>query len=175
MFTRIVFVFLLVIIYCLSAKAQKSDTIYYFAKNQVVKNKDSADFVRIVLPPDTAVDKNLLLIKDYYKNGRLKFIGHARYSFYKFLMQGTCVDYFPNGRKRSIGSFIDNNPVGDFWEYYPNGKIFITGKYDSNNNLQIDECRDTTGNLMAEHGNGTILNTTRILVQLSRKVLFLVA
>ncbi|MEO6849611.1 MAG: TonB family protein [Mucilaginibacter sp.] len=147
----------------LAAKAQKGDTVAYFVKtrisatgsyDEIVNNKDSADYYRMVLPPDTGVNNNLLTVRDYYKNGKLRTMGNATAYLYQYRWQGNVINYFQNGKKKSIGSYDKDAPIGGLWKYYPNGKLYIAGSYDSRGKLVIDECRDSTGNVLAEKGNG---------------------
>lgn len=58
------------------AKAERPDSLVYFLKNsgKKVESKDSADFYRVVLPPDTNIDKELYRVYDYYTNGTPKTV-----------------------------------------------------------------------------------------------------
>ena len=53
-----------------AADAQRDTTIYYFKNSgETVPVKDSADFYRVILPPDTNVQNGLFRIYDHYPNG----------------------------------------------------------------------------------------------------------
>ena len=59
-----------------AASAQKDTSLYYLTNSgKVVSTKDSADFFLLILPPDTSVDKNLFVVKEYYSNGKIRVIG----------------------------------------------------------------------------------------------------
>ncbi|MCR8556316.1 hypothetical protein KXD93_01605 [Mucilaginibacter sp. BJC16-A38] len=51
-----------------AVNAQSGGLIYYLKNSgKLVASKDSADYSMVVLPPDTSVDKNLYLVREYYK------------------------------------------------------------------------------------------------------------
>jgi TonB family protein len=141
------------------AFAQKKDTaVYYLTKsNKIVSTKDSADYFVVVLPPDTNTDKNLSIIKEYYKNGKIRLIGNATTSGLKF--QGPVISFFPNGRKMSIINYDTGSPAGNLMEYYPNGKFYNRKIYTdelikSDRELLYKECKDSTGKVLTENGHG---------------------
>jgi TonB family protein len=140
------------------AFAQKKDTVvYYLTKsNKIVSTKDSADYFAMILPHDTSIDKNLSIIKEYYKNGKIRLIGTLDSKSFKF--QGPAMSFFPNGHKMNVKSFGNGQLMGDVIEYYPNGKLYnvktIVDPGTKNERLQLNECRDSTGNVLAENGNG---------------------
>ena len=107
-----------VIALTLSASAKEIDTVLYFIKASkltddwpsfnseiAVNNKDSADFYRLILPPDTSTDRNLFVVKDYYKNGKLKMVVKTNSQNFWLSRRGTCVKYFPNGKRESIENY----------------------------------------------------------------------
>lgn len=120
----------------------------------MVSTRDSSDYIIMVLPPDTSTDKKLLVIKAYYKDGKIKLLGKVDKDF-KF--QGPTISFFPNGHKMNVKNFENGGLVGDIIEYYPNGKLYnvksITINKESTK-FQLKECRDSIGNVLAENGNG---------------------
>lgn len=131
-----------------------------------VGSTDSADFYRVILPPD-ATD-GLFIVKDYYKNGKPKMTGRtANFDPAKIQLEGSNVEFFENGGKKAEKNYRNNIAVGNVTEYFPNGKVYLTGKYDEkkrrlddmgspvgDNILVVDECRDSTGKILVEHGEG---------------------
>ena len=89
------------------AKGKEIDTTVVYLKNGVdgcrpINNPDSADFFRMVLPPDSADDK--YNIKEYYRNGKVKLIGKSeplldKFKFGLISLSGDCISYYPNGKK----------------------------------------------------------------------------
>ncbi len=140
------------------AFAQKKDTIVYYLNksNKIVSSKDSAEYFAVILPPDTSADKNLSVIREYYKNGKIKLLGKVNSQSFKF--QGPAISYFINGHKMNIKNYDDGLLVGDVVEYYPNGKLYdiknIVAPGTRGTQFQLNECRDSTGNVLAENGNG---------------------
>src|ERR1700721_2403363 len=94
--------------------AQKRDTSVYYLKNsgKVVSSKDSADFFLVILPPDISVDKNLFIVKEYYKNGKVRLIGNSRNNDLNLKFEGTQICFFSNGHKMRISSYNNGVPVG---------------------------------------------------------------
>jgi len=140
------------------AFAQKRDTsVYYVTKSgKLVSTKDSADFIAMILPPDTSIDKNLSIMKEYYKSGKLRLVGTINSENFKF--QGRAISFFPNGHKMNLKNFDNGRLMGDVIEYYPNGKLYnvktIVAPGTKSERLQLNECRDSTGNVLTEKGNG---------------------
>lgn len=134
-----------------------SDTAIYLLKNsgELVKSADSADYVMFILP-HAASDKNQLnQVFEYYKNGKIKFTGMTRGQFVALTLQGSCMSFFANGRRKSVFNYEDGRPVGDAICYYPNGKVYTLTKYMAKiQQPQLVECHDSTGVATAENGNG---------------------
>jgi TonB family protein len=162
---KIFLILIAVMTYVLSAKAQRIDTLVYYMKTLRVadwpshaevpgNDKDSSDFYRVILPPDTNSDKNLFVVNDFYKSGRAKMIGQTKSRKYYLELNGVCVEFFPNGRRKSAKNYNKGKLKGDIVEYYPNGKMYLTGVYDDSSKLVVTECRDSTGKVLAQNGDG---------------------
>lgn len=153
-----------ILISFLSAKAQKRDTITFYMRrhwydkinfsNEPVKTKDSADFYRLILSSDTDVDKKIFIVNDYDKNGKLEMVGKSSNKESYLHREGTFIEYYPNGHQRSVRNYKDNKLLGELIKYYPNGKLYLKGICDTNHNLIINECRDSTGKTLVQNGNG---------------------
>jgi TonB family protein len=183
MLKKATFGILICMIFSLAAKAQKNTSSHtqkairynmkvYENLEIPIRSKDSADFSRIIFPPDST--DNLFLVNDFYKNGKLKMVGKIIVPDPNISLQGASIEFFPNGEKKTERNFENNKHVGDLTEYFPNGKIYITGKYVPKdgvikeynvgkgntdyhytyNKLVIIECRDSTGKIQAKNGNG---------------------
>jgi TonB family protein len=149
-----------------TAKAQR-DTAILYVKNSgnIVQSKDSADYFIMVFSPDTTSGKNLFPVRGYYLNGKPKFVETveivarrtvAAYSSGSSTMikQGPCINFFPDGKKKSIENYIDGVQVGDMVQYYPNGKIYAITKVERDGSQVLVGCRDSTGKMLADNGNG---------------------
>jgi len=163
---------LLAIALCFSfaiAFCQKPEAVYFLNKSgYLYPNIKDADYILIILPPDTSIDKNLFVVKEYYvnANGALRFIGGTRSLklddmypktpgvFFKPALQGGYISYFPNGHKMEIANYEDGSPMGDVVQYYPNGKLYCVKAILKDKPALYKECRDSTGNVLFENGNG---------------------
>jgi antitoxin component YwqK of YwqJK toxin-antitoxin module len=149
------------------AKGKETDTIVVYLKNDLngyrpVTNPDSADFFRMVLPPDSADDK--YNIKEYYRNGKVKLIGKSeplldKFKFGLISLSGDCLRYYPNGNKESITHYTKDNKDGNEYLFYPTGRIYSCVKYfydrtrGSVRSLNW-ECHDANGEMICSEGNG---------------------
>ena len=127
-----------------------------------VNSLDSADFFRMILPPDPGDTK--YNIREYYKNGQIKLMGKSdpiREKFKNGLVSfsGSCIRYYPNGKRESITQYFENHKEGLECIYYPNGSIYFTIKHslshrNFDDEIQYWECYDNTGAMICSAGNG---------------------
>ena len=155
------FITLVILSFFKIASAQKkADTVVYYLKNdgKVVKSKDSADLFLLILPPDTAVDKTLFRVSEYYPNGKMRLLGSSITNNLNLKFQGSKVTFFPNGHKLSITNYDNGIAVGDILEFYPSGKFYskksLTKNAKGETELLYEDCNDSTGVVLAENGNG---------------------
>jgi TonB family protein len=163
-----------------TAHAEKTDSVIYYLKKsgKQVLIKDSADFFRVILPPDTAADKDLYRVYDFYSTGKKKRVATSLNADFYLRLDGTCIEYFPNGKRKSISQYKNGRLVGTITSYYPNGNLYYNfdvedisyGYYDYYSNyrgyfarpgngykLHVTEFRDSTGTLLASNGTGHVL------------------
>src|SRR4051812_11733056 len=106
--------FLVCISFCSTVVAQNGR---YYMKTQGlsavnVSSIDSADFYRVILPPDSG-SNGLLVVKDFYKNGKPKMTGNtSSLEPSKIQLEGACVEFFENGRKMTEKNYVHNTAVG---------------------------------------------------------------
>jgi hypothetical protein len=107
------FLFVLYSIVFDTAFAQKRDTTVYYLNTagRVVSTTDSADFFLVVLPPDTDVNKNLFIVKEFYKNGNLRLASSSSVRSYPLIYQGAYIAFFPNGKKMKVENFENGTPM----------------------------------------------------------------
>lgn len=143
------------IIFCGIVNAQKRDTVFYFlTKNfKPVSVQDSADFVRFICPADSA-DGNLHTVKDFYTNGKPKLLTKSSSDNMYLVEEGVCIEFYKNGKRKSISNYEKGIPTGEETDYYPNGKLHKVVSY-INHQIFLNEFRDSTGKAMTENGNGT--------------------
>lgn len=71
--------------------------VYYKNDGRIVSSKDSADYFRFVMPPDTSIDKDLFRVYDFYMNGKPKMVATSLTGNVNLVLDGTCISYFPMG------------------------------------------------------------------------------
>jgi hypothetical protein len=164
---KAIFILFIALVCCLPAKAQTG--IMAYMKEEVVKriqilatqntafpvpSLDSADFIRTVSQPDSDMDKRLFIVRDYYKNKKPKLLGQSISRNCYVVLSGSCIEFYPNGHRKSIVNYEKGKPVGDFTKYFPNGKLYLTGNSDSTGKITMNSCHDSTGKVLVENGNG---------------------
>ncbi|MDP9079547.1 MAG: TonB family protein [Bacteroidota bacterium] len=144
-----------------AVNAQSGGLIYYLKNSgKLVASKDSADYSMVVLPPDTSVDKNLYLVREYYKNGKLMLMTSSRTNDVNLRYEGNYLAYFMNGHRSKMGTVVNGELVGNETSYYPNGKLYTIINYltdDDNPGKKrefLRECRDSTGKVLTANGSG---------------------
>ncbi len=93
------------------ALCQKKDTIkaYFNSRGPIprpVTNRDSADFVRLIVP--SISDNSVADVKEYYKDGKIKLIGKTEYNFFSSFyvpdikLEGDHISFYPSGKKEKV-------------------------------------------------------------------------
>jgi len=149
-----------------AAIAQKALAVYYLkSSGRQVAAIDKADNILTFLPPDSGVDNHLYIVKEYYSDGSLKYIGSSKTIrlypidpklpyFVKPHLQGGYISFFPNGHKMQIGGYENGENSGDETDYYPNGKIYCTKTHVDDKKTTFNQCLDSAGKVLVENGNG---------------------
>lgn len=163
---KIIPLLIILIILCTERVSAQRDTVMAYMKNFIVapwlplaakitNNKDSADFIRMVSTPDSNADNHLFPVNDYYLNGKPKLQCSSNTGLIEAQLQGACIEYFPNGKRKRICNYDKGQLTGELTEYFPNGKYYLSGAY-KRDTLLIYSCNDSTGKVLAENGNGVI-------------------
>jgi len=153
-----------IVVLCLflfnTAFAQKKDTTVYYLTNsgQRVADKSNADYYLYILPPDSSVSKDLFIVKGYYPNGKQRFTCFSATSALPLKPQGELTEYYPNGNKSKVTNFNQGETVGNTTDYYPNGKVYTMVNNVDSGKMLLLQCNDSTGVVLAEHGNGKWIN-----------------
>jgi len=101
-------------------------------------------------------DKKDGLYKFYYPNQKLE----AEAIYKNNLQNGKSYDYSISGNLITEGNWLDDNPFGNFTDYYSNGKIKRYRSFDFEHNLRYVSNYDSLGKLMNEIG--TVLGQFRL-------------
>ncbi|MCD8740146.1 TonB family protein [Mucilaginibacter roseus] len=155
---KTLFTFLVVVLFVIVANAQSAvpftDTVTYYAKNrQKVFTVDSAYYVHKILPLDR--EKNLYPVVEYFKNGKPKLKAYTQKPD-GTEYNGNYFEYFENGGRKSMQTYLNGKPVGKAYKYYPNGELYTVEEVEGYG-WRMLECRDTTGVVVAQNGEGTWL------------------
>ncbi|WP_304068432.1 TonB family protein [Pedobacter glucosidilyticus] len=146
-------------------QAQEKQYTYYFKKNgKQVQNKDSADYIRTISPPDSG--ETYYKLVDHYKSGTLKRTGRTS-STKSAMLEGEVTTYYDDGKKEAIKVYAENKLVGPAYEYFRNGELksyryfeVPTGRYNmAETNYKLLQMGDSTGRKFLDgEGNGVIEN-----------------
>lgn len=160
---------LILITFCsVTAFGQKRDTAIFYFRNQgqdyyKVNTPDSADFIRMIIPPDDA--DNRLNVVEYYRNGNMKLIGKSEpylpgtFATGDISLDGECVQYYLNGKKRNISEYKQGKKTGLEYAYNYNGGIYCVLKHTFEGSYMLPEtlywdCYDLKGKQICKGGNG---------------------
>ncbi|KHJ36687.1 hypothetical protein PBAC_31430 [Pedobacter glucosidilyticus] len=166
---------LLTLIFCLlvsSSIAQGIQNTYYFNKKAIsVKEKDSANFIRVISGPDSGETHYKLV--EHYKDGTLKTTGRTS-SVKGVKYEGEVTTFFDNGKRESFKTYVDHKLMGYAYEYFNNGElkyqrlyVVPTAKSDSlETNYQVLQVGDSTGKKFLDgKGNGYLEYKNNSLVE----------
>ena len=104
------------------AFAQNPIAVYYYLKNnfKIVSTKDSADYILMFFPPDSAVNKELFVVKELYADGKVHFISSSKNKnrsrnpgYVYSSLQGPYTSYFHNGNIMAVCTYENNKKVGE--------------------------------------------------------------
>lgn len=162
-------------LFCLmvsSSIAQGIQNTYYFNKKAIsVKEKDSANFIRVISGPDSGETHYKLV--EYYKDGTVKTTGRTS-SPKGVKYEGEVITFFDNGKRESFKTYVDNKLMGYAYEYFNNGElkyhrlyVVPTAKSDSlETNYQVLQVGDSTGRKFLDgKGNGFLEYKNNSLVE----------
>lgn len=155
---KVLLVFVLGLMCVQGVWAQKRDTMIYYMKydDSMVPEKKDADFIRMIMPPDSA-DATLYPVYEYYLNGRQKLIAASRLKNGALNFEGTHMSFYPSGRRQRVATYKDGDLTGEMSIYYPSGKLYTVTAKGKNGNIRLIQCRDTSGAVLAKDGIGNWL------------------
>jgi TonB family protein len=141
--------------------AQRKILNVSFLKNdgRYVTDRDSADYFRIISEPDSgSISYN---VGEYYKDGKRKLLGKSL-SVDPLVLEGTCVTFYHSGNRQNTANYKKGLRVGEEFEFYPNGKLYLVKEYPDNKdryndityNYLVKTNYDSLGVAIVENGNG---------------------
>ena len=133
----------------------KSVNIYYLDKaGDLALDSVNLNCIRVITKDST--NEGSYIVEDFYLNKRRKLVGRSSVPNYELRREGIFIEYFPNGRRKSVRNYHNNTVEGDEQYYYPNGKPYYTGHYDqSQYQYFITTSNDSVGTSQASDGNGS--------------------
>jgi TonB family protein len=154
--SKIVIVSAFFLLFGLNSFSQiKKVTLLKFNGHEV-SDLDSADYSRVISEPDSG--STLYNVNENYRDKTKKLIGKTSKPD-AVVLEGLCLTFFPSGKKENVANFQNGKKVGDEYAYFPNGKLnvhrtYVHGENNSGDRTLIMDCRDSTGKVFAENGNG---------------------
>jgi len=142
-----------------TVQAQQAPKLYYMRNSgTTVQDKDSADYYRLVFPPDTVKGYAVYKVHEFYLNQNPRSL-HTEIMHLgrpgPMEKQGICYELYPNRQLKRKAEYDYGVEIGDVTRYYTNGKIYCIMKHsDGMRDLKLVECRDSTGKVTAKDGKG---------------------
>ncbi len=124
---------LLFLIIATASLAQKKQNVYFVKNNGgYVDILDSADFIRVVVEPDSG--SILYNVTELYKSNKRKLIGKSS-TIESPMFEGAIIEFFETGKRSAVKTYKIGEFIGDQYEYFPNGKPYIIKRYPANTNV----------------------------------------
>lgn len=156
----------------LAAAAQPKTVFYYKYNGNKVASADSADFIRVITPPDSS--STLFNVVEYYPNGKRKLLGKST-TIDPITLDGQCASFYPTGNRAAVTDYSNGVVLGNSYSYYPNGKIHAILRFDTlttknyDANFKVLTCNDSTGKPTVIDGNGHFVDYSPITKTISEE------
>ena len=150
-----------------TVQAQKDSVLLYindkghFKKDfgKVMKTKDSADYLLLIkMPADSSSGVKVNAIKELTIDNKPILTGTAKINLYDNYIDlnfvGSSINFYSNGKQKSIVNYSNNKEIGELTEYYPNGHLYSIKRHKKGDGLYLIECYDSIGNVLSKKGAG---------------------
>ena len=147
--------------------AQKAQNVYYIKGNEIpVKTKEEAEYTRVIQEPDSgSVLYNLL---EFYPDNTKKTLGTVSKFEPILIYEGQLVTFYPNGKRKDVGFYINGQRTGDSFDFYLNGQLKKRGTFEkiekpilapgelkpTISKYKLKDYYDSTGVQLVKDGNG---------------------
>jgi antitoxin component YwqK of YwqJK toxin-antitoxin module len=118
--------FLLFLIPTIFYSQNSNDKTIYLDSTWNETASENYKYFRII--KDYYSDKELYVIKDYYKSGVLQMEGTSMTKDANS-KEGGFIFYYENGNKKAVTNYIKSRPNGKNFEWYENGNKKLEGEY----------------------------------------------
>lgn len=149
------FITIALLLFCVSAFAQKQNVYYYKNNGTEVFSPDSADYIQVIREPDSG--STLYKVLEYYKNKKPKSIGTSSI-IHPVRLEESNLNYYANGKRKTVLNYHKGRLTGKQYYFYPNGRLFQELQYSADNtqdnDYQIITVADTTGAAYVTNGEG---------------------
>jgi Periplasmic protein TonB, links inner and outer membranes len=146
----------------------QEDITYWKNTGVRVDHRDSADYIRVIVPPGAG--RELPHLVEYFPNEQVKKVGVILDGRNTRSFQGPVVEYYEDGQKRSEEFFDEGKRVGEGRYYYQNGRLKKLMRYGKGSSVPAmgptDAAADTLvnyfdslGNVLVTAGNGFVRET----------------
>ncbi|MFD0767251.1 hypothetical protein ACFQZI_20515 [Mucilaginibacter lutimaris] len=157
--TKKLFTLLVLIVASISSFSQNvkeqelldSEVYYMISDTRIAKDSAEAKFVRLY----NRIDSVYYNVEEFYMNKKPKLVAKTSVYSVDFRkgLQGYCMEYYNNGKRKSIKNYEKGQLVGEAIEYYPNGVVYNITDNDKNG-IYLKSFSDSTGKVLTENGNG---------------------
>jgi TonB family protein len=154
--------FILCVLGSITLAQEKRNSTYFKMDGKQVQEKDSADYIRTISPPESR--KTYFKLVEYYKNGTIKRIGTTS-SKEEVRLEGEVATFYDNGKRASLKTYVGNRLVGPAYEYFKNEELKSYRYYDVSSvkfnkgeiNYKTLQIGDSTGRKFLDgEGNGVV-------------------
>lgn len=144
-----------ILAFAFNAGIAQKITFYFKNNGKKVTERDSADYMRTILPAEN--DK--YQIQEHYKNGGLKLEGYATKYNPNLVLEGLIKRYYENGNKQEEAIYYKNQITGEANFYYRNGRLkevieYLPDNFPVKPNVKMISFYDSTGVQKIINGTG---------------------
>ena len=153
---KAIFLFSALLLITLTAAAQRQNVYFFNDKDEYLKTRDSATYLRIVQEP--AGDPPLYVVNEFYTDGTKKSAGFSS-KIDPPQYEGPYVSFYKNGNKKQIATYSKGKLTDTAYNYFPNGNLYTSMVYKNNeSSKEVDiyyvTVNDSTGKELVVRGEG---------------------
>lgn len=101
-----------------NAQSNNNKKLFYVDSFLTTSNENNFEYVKEIEDYDSR--KKEYNVKIYYKTGKIYLIGTTTEKD-RVKLEGKCLYYFENGKKKRVANYLDNRPSGKQFYYHENG------------------------------------------------------
>jgi antitoxin component YwqK of YwqJK toxin-antitoxin module len=110
---------LVVMLFITHVNSQNNNkSLFYVDSFLTTSNENNFEYIKEIEDYDSR--KKEYNIKIYYKSGKIYLIGTTTEKD-RVKLEGKCLYYFENGKKKRVANYLDNRPSGKQFYYHENG------------------------------------------------------